>query len=142
MFLSEDPKKIEFVFGKKRYTISVTEKDQDLDLNNLYEKILDLSKNRGEECKNIQSLGYGLCGSTMGFMMGWLVRAIKGNSDWKINYKEEALSDDEFKTYMISMCNKGSEYFDELKKKFENGEADITLKSLPVVGDSDGTNLF
>lgn len=141
MFLSEDPKKIELPLGDKKYSVTITDKDEELDLDNLYEKILEVMKARKEECDNIQGFGSLFSGNGHSFLMGWLVRAIKKDSDWKINFKEETMSKVEYNEYMAKLCKKGAEYMAELGEKFEAGESDISLKTVPV-GGKDGTNLF
>jgi hypothetical protein len=140
MFVTKDPKEIKWYwYDKKLHAVSVSLNGESLDLEELYKSANKILKDKEDMCKNISYLGLGLTGSEeagSGFLLGWLLRSIKGDQLWVINHTKEDASIDEIRE---NVGNALIEYGTKMKEGKINKE---TVVSTPNVGGTDGTDLF
>lgn len=139
MFLSKDTKELKWYWlDQKIHTLSISNNGENLDLKDLNETAIKLTKEKEEQCKTIGYLGLALTGNpdaAWGFVLGWLLRSIKKNENWQINHSEEVISKEELKTHMI-------EIFRNYADMIEKGDLNNSIKSTPNIGSDDGTSLF
>ena len=122
----------------KMHTVSITSEGEDLPIKELYEQCRKIVKEKEEMCKKIFHLGVCLSGSegAWGFLMGWLVRSIKGESNWNINHISEEVPEEEVIEHLASTLEEGARLI-RLQK-----DGDKPKGMSPLLGGSDGTEMF
>lgn len=139
MFISKDTKEFKWYWlDKKMHTVSIEIDGEKLDVEDLYKAAQKLTQEKEDMCKNIVFLGLAMTGnqeSAWGFLLGWLIRSIKKDSNWIIQHNEEEISDEEVRTHI-------ADAFENYAKQLREGKLDEVAKSTPNIGGNDGTEFF
>lgn len=140
MILSKKDNEIKWYWSDgKMHTLSVGTEDTDISLKDLYDKCHKIVEEKNDLCKKIFYLGFSLTGNesgAWGFLMGWLTRSIKGDTQWNINHLEEEVSEDEARDHLATIMEEGAKLIREGKK----GDKPKALS--PLLGGGDGTEMF
>ena len=140
MILSDNEHEVKWYHSDgKMHTVSISAESEDLSIKDLYDKCHKIIKEKEDLCKNIYSLGVCLSGSSSGawgFLMGWLVRSIKGETNWDINHISEEVPEEEAREYIASIMEEGARLIRQQK------DGDKPKGMSPLLGGSDGTELF
>lgn len=143
--ITEDGKSVEFPwYDGKKYQIKLSDGNQELNFNEIFDTYKKIIEDRDVECKTIVQLGAAFCLDkeiATGFLMGWIFKSLKdsyektNNSKFAIQVESEEISKEQWKEYTVSSLR-------ALADKFEKEDTD-KLKSAPVVkGDVGGFDLF
>ena len=139
MFISKDSKEITWLWADgKRHTVSIELNGDKVDTKELYDTAIKLTQEKEDLCKNIGYLGLALTANpeaAWGFLLGWLVRSIKKDSNWNINHTDEVVPEDEYRVQM-------AEALESYAQMIREGKADKSVKSTPSIGSNDGTEYF
>lgn len=140
MFVTKDNKELKWYWvDGKMHTVKVEAEDDLLDLKELRKECLKIAEEREELCKKIYYLGISLTGSGeggWGFLMGWLMRSVKGETSWAIDHLDEEIPEEELREHLAEMM-------EEAAKAIREGKDGDKPKSMtPMMGGNDGTELF
>ena len=140
MILSKSDTEIKWYWiDGKMHTITVGTEGEDLSLKDLYEKCHKIANDKEEVCKKIHYLGVSLTGSGdggWGFLMGWLARSIKDETQWNINHIEEDAPEEEIREHLAGIMEEGA----RLLREGKDGKKPKAMS--PLLGGSDGTEMF
>jgi hypothetical protein len=140
MILTKNDDEVKWYWSDgKMHTISVSIDESHLSLKDHYEKCHKLAKDQEELCKKIYFLGVSLTGTdegAWGFLMGWLSRSIKKDSNWVINHIEDEVPEEEVREHLAAVMEEGA----KLLREGKDGKKPKAMS--PLLGGSDGTEMF
>ncbi|MCK9429001.1 MAG: hypothetical protein M0R17_03185 [Candidatus Omnitrophica bacterium] len=146
MFKSKDTKEIKWYWiDGKLHKVSINHNGEQIDLKDLFDTSTKLFEEKKELCDEIYNLGLALTAdprTSDGFVLGWLVRSIKKDKDWKIVHVVEEPIESERNEHIAESLEIYGNSFIEAAKKMRDGTFDKDLKTSPHIGDIDGTGLF
>lgn len=136
---------IQFIWAdKKMHTISINADGEKVNLNDIYKKMLEVTKDNDDFVKNLGYLYIGLLSGAVespayAFILGWIMRSIKSDNNWIIDHSERDVPADEAKKYAVDSLRKLADYIETDEKE------ELPTPSIPKIdngGSFDGSKIF